>query len=347
MKKKSIIITSIVIAIILIVLIVHHHKKNNASTAENASPPIPVRVEKPTQQSIPLTASATGYLIAKKSTTITPRISGYIKLIYIHEGQTVIVGQTLFQLDNETEKNAVASAKATAELSQFQYQRNKKFLAKGYITQDMYYASEVTFKQNEASLETAENNLANKTIIAPFDGTMGGLSVSLGDYVNPGAALTTLVDNKHLRVEYALPVKDLTALQLNQVVNILDAVKNNKVTATVTYISPAIDQNTQTIAVHASIDNQAQTFKPGEYVTITQNLGSEKNALLVPEQSVLASINGYHVFIVKENKAIKVPVKMGDRINGNVVITSGLTANDEIIITGENEVKDNQVVSYQ
>lgn len=342
--KKKLITTSITLLIILIALIVHHHKKNNALETRNQLAAIPVRVEKPIQQSIPLTASATGYLIAKKSTTITPRTSGYIQMINAHEGQSVTSGQVLFQLDNQTEKDALAAAKANAELSQLQYQRDKKLLAKGYITQDTYYAAEVTFKQNQAALETAQNNLDNKSITAPFNGTMGALSVSLGAYVNPGTALTTLVDNNHLRVEYALPVKDLAQLQLNQAVNILDATNNQKINATVTYISPAIDQNTQTIAVHASIDNQAQTFKPGEYVTITQNLGSQNNALLVPEQSVLASINGYHVFIVKNNKAVKVPVKMGDRINGNVVITTGLTPNDEVIIAGENDVKDKQAV---
>ncbi|OGT43885.1 MAG: hypothetical protein A3F13_04765 [Gammaproteobacteria bacterium RIFCSPHIGHO2_12_FULL_40_19] len=342
--KKKLIIASI-ITLIFIVIIIHHHKKNNPNNTSNTLSSIPVRVEKPIQQSLSQTANATGYLIAKKSTTITPRTSGYIQLIYPHEGQTVTAGQILFQLDNQAEKNALAAAQATYELSQLQYNRNKKFLQKGYITQDMYYASEVTFKQNQAALETAETNLANRSITAPFDGTMGALSASLGDYVNPGTALTRLVDNKHLRVEYALPVKDLSQLQLNQSVTISDESNNNKINATVTYISPAIDQNTQTIAVHATIDNQAQIFKPGEYVTIMQNLGPQKNALLVPEQSVLASINGYHVFIVKDNKAIKVPVKMGDRMNGNVVITAGLSPNDPVIIAGENEVKNNQVVS--
>jgi len=165
--------------------------------------------------------------------------------------------------------------------------------------------------------------------------------------VNPGNTLTTLVDNQHLRVEYALPVKELNHIKLNQTIDITDALRKNKIAAVVSYISPAVDANTQTISVHANINNSAQLFKPGEYVTVIQQIGLGKNTLLIPEESVLASINGYHVFTVKNNKAINTPVKMGDRINGNVIIKSGLTSNDVVIIAGENQVKNGVSVTMQ
>jgi len=342
-KRKLLIITSIAIVVILIAIFVHH--KKITALAHKKTPPVPVRVAKPLQQSLPQIATTTGSLIAKESTVITPRVSGYIRSILFHEGDVVKSGQVLFQLDNQAEKDALDAAKANYALSKFHYQRDQMLLKKGLIPHSIYFASEVTLKQDQAALQTAGTNLSDRIVSAPFNGTAGGIPVSLGDYVNPGTKLTTLVNNQHLRAEYSLPVKDLNHLQLHQTVLITDATQKNKATATVSYISAAVDQSSQTIAVHADIENTAQLFKPGEYVTVTQTLGMQKNLLLVPEQSVLASINGYHVFVVRKNKAVKIPVKMGERMGSNVVITSGLTANDPVIVAGENEVKDGVDVS--
>lgn len=335
MKKKPLIIASI-IAIIFIAFILHHHK----TPEKQVIPAISVRVEKPIQQNITQTTTTTGSLVADKSTAITPRASGYITAISFQEGQAVKTGAVLFQLDSQTQQNALTAAQASFALSKLQYDRDTQFLKKGFITQDMFYTAKVALKENQAKLQDAQTDLADRTITAPFDGTVGGLSVSLGGFVNPGTTLTTLVDNNHLRAEYALPVKNLSQIQLNQPVTIFNSTKKNKITATVSYISPSVDTTTQTISVHANVDNTAHIFKPGEFVTITQIIGTQQKTLLVPEQSVLASINGYHVFVVKNNKAIKTSVKIGDHIGGNVVITSGLMPTDEVIIAGENQVKD-------
>ena len=342
--KNKLAIISLVIIIILIAIFTHHSKK---TPAKIVIPPVPVRVAKPLIQSLPLTINATGNLIAKKSTIITPRASGYIKSINFHEGETVTAGQILFQLDSQTQKDALSAAKAQVALSQLQFNRDKKFLKKGFITQDTYYTAQTTLKQNQAALETAQTNFDQRTITAPFAGAVGAIPVSLGQYITPGNTLTTLVDNLHLRAEYTLPVKELNQLHLNQVVTISDTNKKNNIAATVSYISPSVDPTSQTISVHALVDNKLQLFKPGEYVTVTQDLGTQKNTLLVPEQSVLASINGYSVFLVKNNKAVRTIITIGDRINGKVVITSGLKPTDEVIVAGENEVKNNQPVTIK
>lgn len=342
-KYKKISLISAVILIAVILFFVHRHRE--ATPVNTGLPTIPVRVQKPIQQSLKQTISATGYLIANKSATITPRASGYIKQIFFHEGKTVKTGDVLFQLDDQTEKDALDSAKAAADVSQLQYDRDKTFLKKGFITQDLFYSAKVTWEQNQATLKTAETNYAQRKIRAPFSGMLGSLAVSVGDFVNAGATLTTLVDNKHLRVEYALPVKYINQLKLNQVVQIKSATNKNTSTATVSYVSPAVNQATQNISVHARINNTAQQFKPGEYVSVAQDIGLQKNKLLVPEQSVMAAINGYSVFVAKNNKAIRVNVKIGEHINGNVVIMKGLKPTDDVIVAGQDNLKNNQPIS--
>lgn len=240
-----------------------HHKTPDTALAVH---PIPVSVITVHDQTLPINATASGYLQAIKNTTITPPVSGYMQSIPFHAGDHVNQGDVLFQLDNAKEKNALSAAKANDTLSRLQYERNKKLLKQGFITQDVYYTSKVTMKQNAAALKTAQTDLAEKTITAPFSGTLGEIKVSIGDYITPGTALTSLVDDQHLRVSYTLPLRDLPLIQLNQAVSIISDVTENKIIAHVTFISPTIDQDTQTILLNATFDNHQNIFKPGEFV---------------------------------------------------------------------------------
>ncbi|MDP1573384.1 MAG: efflux RND transporter periplasmic adaptor subunit [Coxiellaceae bacterium] len=343
LTRQKIIVTTLILAVFIALILFFHERKNNIAAISS----IPVQVENPIQRSLPHTETTTGYLIAKENTNITPLASGYVRNIHFHEGQLVQKGSILFELDDDTQKNALASAQAAAKLSDFQYRRDKNLLQRGFITQEMLYTAKATNQQNQAALQTAQTNFSERIITAPFAGTAGAITTSIGDYISPGTVLTTLVNNQDLRVQYTLPAKILNDLQVNQPVLVQSSTGNIKINAAVSYISAAIDQSSQTIAVHAKIDNAKNLFKPGEYVTITQSLGNNENTLLLPEQSVLASIDGYSVFTVQNNHAVRTSVKIGDRIDGNVIIESGLSAKDAVIIAGQNEVKDNQAVSIQ
>ena len=142
-------------------------------------------------------------------------------------------------------------------------------------------------------------------------------------------------------------MKYMNQIKLGQAVSITNDTQSKPIIATVDYVSPQVTQATQTITAHASIDNTLQQLKPGEYVTITQTLGEIKQVLLVPEQSVLASMNDYTVFIAKNDQAIRVPVTVGQHMNGSVVITAGLKPNDQLIIAGQDQLKNNTPIIIQ
>src|SRR3990167_151155 len=122
--KKRLTIIIVVGIVIIVLLVIHHHKKIIATRSDNSAA-IVVRVAKPLQQTLATTVTATGSLVADKSTIITPRASGYIRSIAFQEGQTVKAGQVLFQLDSQTQSDAITAAQAAYALSQLQFERNK------------------------------------------------------------------------------------------------------------------------------------------------------------------------------------------------------------------------------
>ncbi len=329
--------------LIIAALLIFQHVKNKKTIAEIAPAKL-VQIAPVTIKMLPKTIQTSGNLIADNNTIITPRVSGYIKAINVTEGQSVQAGAVLFQLDQDKEKDALRAAKANYQLSAAELIGDKSLLKKNYIARDDYATAIVTAKQNQAAMDTAETNLIDRQICAPFSGTISSISASPGQLVNPGVKLTELVDTQHLRIEYTLPVKSLSEVKLNQPVMIKDLSGKNSLVGTVSYISPDINQQTQMLSVHASVNNPNQLFKPGEYVNITQILSSSVQTILVPEQSISGAQDHYSVFIVKNNKAVRVTVTIGDRSNGFVVIKSGLTPQDQIITSEMDELHTGQAV---
>lgn len=341
-RSKKIIITSAVAVVVLIGIGVLSHKK---TPSVPAIPPTAVQLSAVSVADVPLTATAAGNLVANQQTDISPKIGGYITKISFKEGDFITANAVLFQLDDEKEQNDLAAAKADAGLSALQYAREVKAFKKGFILQDDVYNAKVTNEKNQAAVKTDQTAVDDMALTAPFSGYVGSKNVSVGDYVSPGQKLVTLVDQKSLLVEYALPSQYAAQLQLDQPVTITaDFLPGKNFPAKVSFISPYIDADSQTIAVHALLNNENNQLKPGQFVNVRQTLGTVSHAILVPENSVLPSLNGYHVFIVKNDHAVSVSVKVGEHIDGKVQIISGLQATDKIVTAGQNQIKDNDVV---
>ncbi len=341
-KRNIAIISSL---ILLIAVAVHFiHFKSRAATKVTKQPVV-VNVYKVKMTTIPSTIQAIGHLDANQKTDVSTKISGYVTQVDFHEGEHVKANQILVQLDNRKEQDDLASAKADAALTQLQYQRDKVLYHRKLILQDVYYNAKVKNEQNQAALKTAITNLSNKTIRAPFAGTVGAETINIGDYVSAGEKMVTLVDSQHLKVEYSLPSHYLGQIQADQTV-LINSVANPlaKATAKVSYIAPTIDPDTQMVSIHALLHNDDNQFEPGELINIKQNLGHTSQALLIPSYSLIANINSQYVYTIKNNRAVQTEVVVGARYNGEIIVENGLKPGELVVTAGQNELHNGQTV---
>ena len=347
MKKITITVSTLVVVGIITTGVTYHlkHKKqHHAATI----PAIPVKLSTVKMTDLPTIATANGTLTANQSTYISAKVSGYVTAINYKEGQYINTGTTLIQLDNSKEKDNLVAAKTAAELSKLQFQRNKKLYKRHLIKQDDLYNSKVINQQKQATTVSDANDLANKTIVAPFSGYVGAKTISVGDYIQAGSKLVKLVDTRLLRIDYSLPSRYLSQLHLGQGVTVTSNVfPSTSFVAQVSYIAPTVDSISQTIEVHALLNNKNNLLKPGQFVKIQQQVGAIQKALLAPTQSVIASLNNYYVFTVKNNKAVKVPVKLGRRFAETIEVTSGLKADEKIVVAGQNQLKSGSKVKIK
>ncbi len=345
---KKIAVTSF--AVILILLIgftyYYHSGKSKALTATLKSQAIPVQIVPVTTQDIPQTINALGSLIAANQVTISPEIAGKIAKVAIQAGQTVTKGDPLFQLDDAIQQAELNSVTANLNLLKVTYQRNQVLAKKGATSLQELDTAKANLLAQEAALSAKSVQVEKMLLRAPFSGKVGAPAVSVGQYVAVGDALITLVDQKHLQVSYSVPENVLAQLKIGQPVSIAtSAFLHQTFNGKVIYIAPDIDPATRTISVRAKVDNPNEQLSPGLFVSVKQNLGVAQNALVVPQQAIVADISGPQVYVIRKGHAYLTAVKTGSSDHNRVQIIKGLQAGDHVVSVGQLRLKNGVAVA--
>lgn len=304
------------------------------------SEPIAVKVSKVIRQSVPDVVDAIGVLQAKQQINVTPEISGIVISINYTPGSFVKKGTVLFRLDDRIYLAKLKSSKATLRLAKLNYQRYTKLAKLGALSKQALDTIRANYLQAQADVKTNQTYLSQTIIKAPFDAYVGPKNISIGDYVQQGQLLTSLTDRKNLYVDYQVSEKYLPKLKLGQDVKIIVTNMPGRLfKGKVSYIAPTINVSTHSVALQAAVLNLDNQLTPGSYVKIKQHIGLQRDALVIPQQSLIPTITGNKVFIVVNGKAQSVNVKIGATINNQVEIIKGLSFGDVVVTAGQQQLK--------
>ena len=306
-----------------------------------------VRVGKVKLTSIPQYISALGSLTAMKAVAISPVVDGKISEINFSNGQMLVKDDVIAQLDSQQAQAQVNKAQASFRSAQQKYERYKQLSAQGIAN-----ISRQELDDQRANLDTAKAELAEKqadldqlSIKAPFTGILGEFKYNQGDYINAGDTLVDLVNKTQLLANYNIPQNYLSDLKKGQRASIsVRAFPDETFTGTVNFISPTVDDSTRTVTVQALVPNPDQKLLPGMFVKVNQEVGTEDNVLVVPDQAVLADVKGYYVFEVVGNKVSQVYVELGTRHGGEAQIKSGIKEGATIVVLGQQKLQDGSLI---
>ena len=311
----------------------------------NHAMPINVALSRICPKAVNLTISSSARLYASQFTELTPKVGGYITHIPVQEGAFIKQGTTIVQLDNSNQRTELAAAKISAVVAKKQLQRGKSLIASDGISKQELEDLQQSYDLAVNTVKQRQIDLDNTAIKAPFDGFVGQVVVSIGDYVSTNSKLTTVVNTDHLRAVYSIPARYAHTLAVKQKVEIKNYQSTTQAEASVTFVARSINTDTQTIAVTAMLDNQKHQFYPGQDVMITQYIGKKQQALLIPRLSIQTDIGSYLIYRVKDNAAQQVNIKIGDQYGDDVEVTSGLTMNDLIVTKGMTQLHQGSAVN--
>ena len=296
--------------------------------------PSPVEIAKATSEELSDDVNAIGTLLADESVAMAPETSGRVAEILFKDGDTVKAGQALFRFDTDLANAALAEAKARLSLAEANYNRNQTLRKSGNIAQSTYDASLTELEVARTTVDSAQVKLDKLTITAPFPGTVGFRTVSVGAYVNAGTTLVQLDKTDVLQASFSVPELMQERIKLGQTVDFTaDALPGKTFTATVTAIDPSVDVNGRALQVRARLDNTSGTLRPGLLIRVSVK-GKSRNAVVVPESAIVQRGDGAYVYVASEKKAQEAKVTLGRRMPGSIEIVEGVQAGAEVIVAG-------------
>lgn len=345
MKTKGLQI-SFVLAVLCLVLFLLWPKGTHAEQAnpQAQDPIIPVRASAVSIESIPQSVDTLGTLSAPEVVTISAQSDGRVSAIHFKNGQQVASGMPIVQMDNTQAQADYDSAMAAWNLAVTKYNRSKLLINEAISQQDLADLK-ADMESKHAAVQSAQASLNDKQITAPFSGVLGAFQVSVGDYAKAGSAIVSLVNTEQLRADYKLPENLKSQLQQGQLVEInSDAYPDKVFYGTVNYISPTVNQTTRTLAIEATINNKDGSLAPGMFVHVAQEVGKIDNAVMVPDNAVLADIKGYFVYKLVGDRAVQTYIQEGQHITGAIQVVTGLQKGDQVITEGQQKLEDGSIV---
>src|SRR5579883_2080386 len=160
------------------------------------------------------TLTAVGSVTAAKGVTISNDAPGIVSAIRFESGQVVKAGQVLVELDSSVERAQLASAAARKELAALNAGRSKALVDTNAIPRAQLDTDDATLKSSRSDLGALQAQIDRKIVRAPFSGKLGIRNVNLGQYLNPGTALTVLEQIDSVFVDFTLPQQELGALKV-------------------------------------------------------------------------------------------------------------------------------------
>ena len=309
-------------------------------------PPTLVETVKVSASDLPNQFETIGTLRADESITLRPEIAGRIRDIHFSEGQQVAKGSLMFTLDDALTRADLNEANANLHNTQRAYARASELAGKQLIARADLDTKQAELAVNQARAASARTHLDKTRIRAPFSGMTGLRNVSVGDYVQAGQDLVSLVRLDPIELDLRAPEVVLSSLAVGQAVDFgVASFPGETFSARVVAIAPTVDAGGRSVSLRARLDNADQKLRPGMSAQVRISVAGQGRALMVPEQAIWPQGEQKMVYVVVAGTAKLVPVTLGARQPGTVEVTSGLKAGDEIVVAGQLKLFDGAKVN--
>lgn len=329
--------------------------KQDAAQPAAAGPAMqamPVQVANVSFAPVPAGDTYVATIKSRRSATIQPQVDGHITRIFVHSGQAVRAGELLVGIDPLKQQAAVqqqqgtqAQKRAVLQYNQAEIQRQKQLFDAG-ITSRQAYDQAVQALQNSqgdyassvAQTRTEQQQLAYYQVRAPFAGIVGDIPVHQGDYVSPTTLLTTVDENSGLEAYIYVPTDRAAQVRLGLPVDIVDTNGNAIAHSTISFLSPEVDNGTQTILAKAEVPANVTERVRNQQLVRARITWSSNPAPVVPVLAVTRIGGQAFVYVAAPAahgySAHQVAVTLGDTVGNNYPVLNGLKQGDKVILSG-------------
>ena len=270
------------------------------------------------------------------------QLSGYlVKSVRVEEGDRVGAGDTLVWIEDEELRVAAQESEVDLRHLQVGYDRTEQMFRRKLISDQEYEDKKFQLEQAKLRYRKTQMELEHAVIRAPFSGVITERSVQTGSRVTAGSKLFDLIKLEDMIARVFVPGQYLTAIRENQEAVITsEFLKDMSFNGFVKRISPVVDPKSGTFKVTIGIEDKWDYLRPGIFVDVRVVTDTHLGAVLVPKEAVVYDGGDRFIFIVEDSTATRVKLDPGFEDSKFVESLSLIEAETEIIVVGQNGLKD-------
>ena len=301
---------------------------------------VPVEVVSVGRQAITASYAGTANLEAPGESQVVAKTSGVMVQLLAEEGQVVRKGQVLARLDGDRVRLEAQRSAATVNKLENNYRRSQKLRQEKLVSADSDEQIRYELEAARASLALARLELSYTNIVAPISGVVAQRMVKPGNLISLNAPVFRIVDNSRLEAVLNVPEREMAVLKEGMPLRMMvDAIPGKIFEGKVDRVSPVVDSGTGTFRVVCAFTGN-ETLRPGMFGRIEVIFDQRENILTIPRVALLEDEGETAVYVVRANKAARIPVKLGYTTGEFAEILSGVKEGDRVITAGKVAVRD-------
>ena len=324
-----------------------------------SEPPVPVRAAIVEEKMVLNQIALIGTTEPITESIIAAEVPGVVEYFPVKEGDFVKKGHLLARLRSNDLRFRLKGAVATRDRIKANFQYAEKELKRVSSLKDAnsistkkydeaFYTHSALLQeilQSEAEIERLDYEIKQKEVFAPFAGFIARQQTQIGEWINAGGAVVTMVNLDMIQITVDVPERHAVMLSKSDKASVIvKSISAEPFLGVIYAVLPKADPSSRTFPVRINLKNPDFKIKGGMEAMVTFNLKERKKALVVPKDTVVIVGNNSVVFTIADNMVLPVNVQIMGYYNGDVAVKGQLKPGDQVVIRGNERLRPGQAV---
>ena len=346
MKKVKVVVGVVVALLLTVVVLINNKSKMQAKAKNDITKFLPVTLVPAQMQQLSESLSLTGTITANNDVPVLSETDGRVTKVLVEIGDRVKAGNVLVQIDDELKQAAYAAAEVNYEKTKRDLERYQKMYKENSVSDAQVEGARLAYKTAESQFIVARRQFNDTKVKTPISGIVTSRPVDVGATLQKNNLVANVVDISTLKVKLNVAEDDAFKLKVNDPVEVsTDVYPGVTFHGTIETISAKGDEaHTYPVQIRLA-NNAAHPLKAGMFGRVSFTSITSGKVLSIPREALLGSTKDAQVYVVDQGFAHLRSLIIGAEVGTNVEILSGLKEGEQVVLSGQNNLKDNAAVT--
>ncbi|HTR80381.1 MAG TPA: efflux RND transporter periplasmic adaptor subunit [Bacteroidota bacterium] len=346
MKKTKVIAGAIIVLALIVAVLLNNKSKMQAKSENDIAKFLPVTLATVEKKQLSEDFTLTGTIAANNDVAVLSETDGRVTKVFVEIGDHVKAGEVLVQLDDEMKKANYDAAEVSYEKMKKDLERYTKMFKEGSVSDIQLETAKLGYQSAEAQYIIARRQYNDAKIKTPISGIVTSRPVGVGATVQKNNVIANVVDISTLKVKLNVAEEDAFKLKVGDPVDVsTDVYPGITFRGTIETISDKADE-AHTYPVQIKLANNAtHPLKAGMFGRVSFISITSGKVLAIPREALLGSTKNAQVFVVDQGVAHLRDLVVGAEVGTNLEVLSGVKEGEQVVLSGQNNLKDNVAVT--